>query len=92
MTDVLMWNRLSRAIGLMRGMAGDARVDGAEACQDCAWLADIGLPRFATNDASWESGAMNLELVNFDQPSETRTFEKGRFDLYRVGPAALGRA
>jgi hypothetical protein len=35
---------------------------------------------------------MNLELVGFNQPSETRHFEKGRFDLYRVGPAILGRA
>ena len=35
---------------------------------------------------------MNLELVDFDHPSETRQFEKGRFELYRVGPATLGRA
>jgi quercetin dioxygenase-like cupin family protein len=31
-------------------------------------------------------------LINFDEPSETRTFEKGRFELYRVGPMTLGRA
>jgi quercetin dioxygenase-like cupin family protein len=35
---------------------------------------------------------MNLELINFDEPVETREFEKGRFELYRVGPATLGRA
>jgi quercetin dioxygenase-like cupin family protein len=35
---------------------------------------------------------MNVELINFDEPTETRRFEKGRFDLYRVGPAILGRA
>lgn len=35
---------------------------------------------------------MNLELVNFDEPSETRAFEKGRFELYRVGPVTVGRA
>jgi quercetin dioxygenase-like cupin family protein len=35
---------------------------------------------------------VNVELVNFDEPSETREFEKGRFDLYRVGPQTLGRA
>jgi quercetin dioxygenase-like cupin family protein len=35
---------------------------------------------------------MSVELVNFDEPSETRHFEKGRFELYRVGPAILGRA
>ena len=35
---------------------------------------------------------MSLELVGFNQPSETRHFEKGRFGLYRVGPAVLGRA
>ncbi len=35
---------------------------------------------------------MDLELVNLDEPSETRTFEKGRFELYRVGPVTLGRA
>jgi quercetin dioxygenase-like cupin family protein len=32
------------------------------------------------------------QLVNFDEPAETRQFEKGRFDLYRVGPSTLGRA
>jgi quercetin dioxygenase-like cupin family protein len=35
---------------------------------------------------------VDLTLVNFDSPYETRTFEKGRFELYRVGPATLGRA
>jgi quercetin dioxygenase-like cupin family protein len=35
---------------------------------------------------------MDLELVNFDNPTEVRTFEKGRFELYRVGPATIGRA
>jgi quercetin dioxygenase-like cupin family protein len=35
---------------------------------------------------------MDLKLINLDEPSETRHFEKGRFDLYRVGPAVLGRA
>jgi quercetin dioxygenase-like cupin family protein len=35
---------------------------------------------------------VDLALVNFDEPAETRRFEKGRFDLYRVGPATLGRA
>jgi quercetin dioxygenase-like cupin family protein len=35
---------------------------------------------------------MELTLVNFDEPSETRHFEKGRFELYRVGPATVGRA
>jgi quercetin dioxygenase-like cupin family protein len=39
-----------------------------------------------------DSARMDLELVNLDQPSETRSFEKGRFELYRVGPATLGRA
>jgi quercetin dioxygenase-like cupin family protein len=35
---------------------------------------------------------MTLILVNFDQPTEVRQFEKGRFELYRVGPATIGRA
>jgi quercetin dioxygenase-like cupin family protein len=35
---------------------------------------------------------MDLSLVNFDNPSEVRTFEKGRFEVYDVGPARLGRA
>jgi len=33
-----------------------------------------------------------LQLIDFDHPTETRLFEKGRFDLYRVGPTTLGRA
>jgi quercetin dioxygenase-like cupin family protein len=39
-----------------------------------------------------DTESMNLELISFDEPSETRHFEKGRFDVYRVGPAILGRA
>ena len=35
---------------------------------------------------------MDLELVNFDNPTEVRTFEKGKFEVYRVGPATIGRA
>ena len=35
---------------------------------------------------------MNLELIALDAPTETRTFHKGKFELYRVGPMTLGRA
>jgi quercetin dioxygenase-like cupin family protein len=35
---------------------------------------------------------MDLELVNFENPTEVRTFQKGRFELYKVGPATIGRA
>jgi hypothetical protein len=35
---------------------------------------------------------MDLQLINFDNPTEVRAFEKGRFELYRVGPTTLGRA
>jgi hypothetical protein len=35
---------------------------------------------------------IDLELLNLAQPTEVRTFEKGRFELYRVGPLTLGRA
>jgi quercetin dioxygenase-like cupin family protein len=35
---------------------------------------------------------MDLALVNFDDPTEVRSFEKGRFELYTVGPTTLGRA
>jgi quercetin dioxygenase-like cupin family protein len=35
---------------------------------------------------------MDLTLVNLDAPTETRSFERGRFDIYRVGPMTLGRA
>jgi hypothetical protein len=35
---------------------------------------------------------MDLALVNFDDPAEVRTFEKGKFVLYTVGPMTLGRA
>jgi hypothetical protein len=37
-------------------------------------------------------GPMNIELINVEVPTETRRFEKGRFDLYRVGTTTLGRA
>ena len=35
---------------------------------------------------------MDLALISFDEPAEVRTFEKGRFEVYRVGPMTLGRA
>jgi quercetin dioxygenase-like cupin family protein len=35
---------------------------------------------------------MDLTLLPFDRPTETRSFEKGRFELYKVGPMTLGRA
>jgi quercetin dioxygenase-like cupin family protein len=35
---------------------------------------------------------MDLTLINLDSPTDMRTFEKGRFETYRVGPMTLGRA
>jgi quercetin dioxygenase-like cupin family protein len=35
---------------------------------------------------------MKLATVNVDRSIEVRRFEKGRFELYRVGPATIGRA
>jgi quercetin dioxygenase-like cupin family protein len=35
---------------------------------------------------------MDLTLIDFDSPTETRTFEKGRFEVCVVGPMTLGRA
>lgn len=34
----------------------------------------------------------DLTLVNLDQPTEVRVFVKGKFEVYEVGPAVLGRA
>ena len=35
---------------------------------------------------------MDLTLISFDEPTEVRTFAKGRFETYAVGPMTLGRA
>jgi quercetin dioxygenase-like cupin family protein len=35
---------------------------------------------------------MDLTLLPLDEPTETRGFEKGRFEVYSVGPMTLGRA
>jgi quercetin dioxygenase-like cupin family protein len=35
---------------------------------------------------------MDLTLIDLDSPTEVRTFAKGRFEVYRVGPTTLGRA
>jgi quercetin dioxygenase-like cupin family protein len=35
---------------------------------------------------------VDLTLINLEQPHETRTFDKGHFEVYRVGPMTLGRA
>jgi quercetin dioxygenase-like cupin family protein len=35
---------------------------------------------------------MELALVSLEAPAEVREFDKGRFEVYRVGPTTLGRA
>jgi quercetin dioxygenase-like cupin family protein len=35
---------------------------------------------------------MDLTLLSLDRPSEIRQFEKGRFEVYEVGPMTIGRA
>ena len=35
---------------------------------------------------------MDVQLVSLDEPTETREFMKGCFELYRVGEMTLGRA
>jgi hypothetical protein len=35
---------------------------------------------------------VDLTLINLDDPAETREFEKGRFEVFKVGPMTLGRA
>jgi quercetin dioxygenase-like cupin family protein len=35
---------------------------------------------------------MDLQLINLEHPSEVRSFAKGRFEVYNVGPMTLGRA
>ena len=35
---------------------------------------------------------MDLTLINLESPTETREFEKGKFELFQVGPMTLGRA
>jgi quercetin dioxygenase-like cupin family protein len=35
---------------------------------------------------------MDLTLIDLDSPTEVREFDKGRFEVYRVGPMTLGRA
>lgn len=45
-----------------------------------------------TNDARRDARALGLDLINLEEPTETRCFEKGRFDVYGVGPAIIGRA
>lgn len=35
---------------------------------------------------------MELALVSLETPAEVREFERGRFEIYHVGPMTLGRA
>lgn len=35
---------------------------------------------------------MDLQLISLSEPAETREFEKGRFEVYHVGPMTIGRA
>jgi hypothetical protein len=42
--------------------------------------------------AARQTARMDLSLLHLDDPTETREFDKGRFEVYRVGPMTLGRA
>jgi quercetin dioxygenase-like cupin family protein len=35
---------------------------------------------------------VDLTLINLENPTETRTFDRGKFEIYAVGPMTLGRA
>jgi quercetin dioxygenase-like cupin family protein len=35
---------------------------------------------------------MDLQLIDLADPTEVREFDKGRFEVYSVGPMTLGRA
>jgi len=35
---------------------------------------------------------VDLQLLNLHNPTEVREFEKGRFELYAIGPMTVGRA
>lgn len=35
---------------------------------------------------------MKVDLKRFDNPDEVRTFEKGRFEILRIGGMTIGRA
>ena len=35
---------------------------------------------------------MNVDLKRFDNPDEVRTFEKGKFEILRIGSMTIGRA
>ena len=35
---------------------------------------------------------MDLTLINLESPTEVREFDKGKFELFQVGPMTLGRA
>ena len=39
-----------------------------------------------------EKSLMDVELKRFDNPDETRLFEKGKFEIVHVGGMAIGRA
>lgn len=36
--------------------------------------------------------SLSVMLKRFEEPDETRTFEKGRFEIVRIGGLAIGRA
>ena len=35
---------------------------------------------------------MDLTLINLETPTDVREFDKGKFELFQVGPMTLGRA
>jgi len=46
----------------------------------------------ANRDCSTMAQNMDVILKRFDQPDEVRTFEKGKFEIVRIGDMTIGRA
>ena len=57
-----------------------------------AIVSSTAIGRNVQTTAAAYPAPMDLTLLPFDRPTETRTFEKGRFEVYEVGPMTLGRA
>ncbi len=78
-----------------RFRAAEERGLGEQGTQGLLNLYLSGPARDATREdadpppASWE---LSLAIKAFDSPDETRTFEKGRFDLVEIGGVMVGRA
>ena len=76
-------------VAVMQGPQWPQQAAGAASCHRARNGISLYIQSFSKHQ---DCTPMDLTLINLDSPTETRSFEKGKFELFEVGPMTIGRA